>query len=122
MYMTLHYDRIRQTIVDSWAKDGVASLESNIRVNIPENEIEPQDSFLLKDQKIPICFKNEIARQLYEAESEVVKAEVRAKREAEKAGNPGRSANELLEDERLALVRRYEKYVYAEFTVLSPSI
>ena len=115
--MTLHYDRIRQIVADSWAKNRVESMESRVAVDIPENEIEPQDSFLMKDQKIPICFKNEIARKLYENESEEVKAEVRAMREAEKAGDPGRMGNNKSEVERLALVRRYNKYVQACRTV-----
>ncbi|KAF9782108.1 hypothetical protein BJ322DRAFT_1110992 [Thelephora terrestris] len=117
MYMILYYDsRIRQTVVESWAEDGVPCLESRVEVNIPESEIEPHDSFTLKDPKIPISYKHAIARKLYDAESAAIKAEVRLQRETWHEN--GRTVRTTDEDERLSLVRDYQK----NFPALSRNI
>ena len=109
MYMILYYDtRIREVVVKRWAEDGVKSLESRVEVNIPEDEIEPCESYTLKDPKIPIAYKNAIAQKLYEAESETLKAEVRKQKEAWRNGKTVRTDDE---DERLELVRQYQKCV-----------
>jgi hypothetical protein len=109
MYMILYYDtRIRQVVVKRWAEDRVPSMESRVEVTIPEGEIESHESFTLRDPKIPITYKNAIAEKLYKAESEVIKAEVRSQREAWHDGKTVRTDDE---DERLALVREYQKYV-----------
>ena len=77
MYMILYYDsRIRETVVKCWAEDGVPNLEYQTKVDIPEDKIAPHDSFDMKDPKIPISYKAAIARRLYKAESEVIKADV----------------------------------------------
>ena len=77
MYMVLFYDdRIRETVMNRWAKVCVLSLECMVEVNVLENEIGREDSFLLKDQRIPITFKNEIAQELWDAESNEIKAKV----------------------------------------------
>lgn len=108
MYMILYYDsRIRETVVKQWAEDRIPSMESRVEVNIPENEIEPHDSFTMKDPKIPISYKNAIAQKLYEAESEAIKFEVRSQREAWLEN--GRTVHTKDEDERLALVRDYQR-------------
>ena len=110
MYMILYYDtRIRETVVKRWEKDRVECMESRVEVNIPESEIDPEDSFLMKDPKIPISYKNAIAQKLYDAESEVIKAEVLLQREARHMS--GRTVRTENEGERLALVREYHKYV-----------
>jgi hypothetical protein len=114
MYMVLYYDtRIREAVVKRWAEDGVPSMESRHVVPVPENEIESQDSFLLKDQKIPIAFKIAIAQRLYDAEPEVIKAGVRSHREA--CGPGGKTVRTNDEDERLSLVREYQRYVRGGF-------
>jgi len=107
--MTLYYDsRIRETVVERWAKDRVPNLESALEVNIPENEIEPHESYSLKDFKIPIAYKRTIAQELYEAESEAIKAEVRAKQEAQY----GDGVTDGDPSEQKEMVRGYQKYVH----------
>ena len=111
MYMILYYDtRIRQTVVKRWAEDRVASLESRVKVNIPEEEIEPHESFTLKDPKIPVSYKNAIAQKLYDAESEVIKAEVRKQREVWHSDHVLKTVRTDDDEERLTLVRQYQKY------------
>lgn len=108
MYMILYYDtRIREVVVKRWAEDRVECMEFGAEVNVPESDIDPQDSFILKDPKIPIAYKTAIARNLYAAESEVIKAEVRTQREAWQPG--GKTVRTDDEDERLALVEEIQK-------------
>ena len=111
MYMILYYDsRIREVVVERWSKDRVLSLEGRAEVNIPENEIDSYDSFTLKDPKIPVAYKNAIAQELYDKESEATKAEVRAQREIwrENGETVRTDDNEI----RLELVREYDKYAH----------
>ena len=42
------------------------------RSEVPEELVDPEDSSLLKDTKIPLGFKNEIALELYNAEAEEI--------------------------------------------------
>lgn len=49
---------------------------SGSSAEVPEDEVDPEDSSLFKDTKIPICFKNHVAQELYDAEEEEIKAEV----------------------------------------------
>ena len=117
MYMILYYDsRIRKAVVKSWAKDRVPNLESRVEVNIPDDEIESYESFSLRDPKIPISYKKAIAQRLYNAESDVIKAEVRLQRESwYENGKTIRTKNE---DDRKALVREYKRCVYSLFDTL----
>lgn len=122
MYMTLYYDaKIRETVVKDWAKDPVEILESRVQVTIPDNEIEPHESFLFKDPKIPISYKKKIAQKLFNAESEAIKAEVRTQKEAWQYGKTVRTSDE---EERVELVRQYQKCVptHARGSKLIPTI
>ena len=112
MYMILYYDtRIRETVVKRWAEDRVPSLEYRVELDIPEDEVEPCESYNMKDQKIPITYKNAIAQELYEAESEMIKMEVRSQREAWYEGS--RTVRTDDEDQREILVREYQRYVHS---------
>jgi hypothetical protein len=85
-YMTLYYEsRIRQTILERWAKDKITQLEiqSNPGLEIPEDEILPEESAIFKDMMVPISFKNTIAQELWEKEEEAIKRHVRSKRDAQ---------------------------------------
>jgi len=114
--MALYYDtRIRPTVVKEWGEANLPNMDFS-RSEVPEEQVEPEDSHLFKDTRIPICFKNDIARRLYEAEEEVIKAAVRSKREEDlliktvyNIGN---------EEARMELVRKYQKYA----TVFVPRI
>lgn len=116
MYMILHYEtRIRKTVVKCWAENCIPSLESQVKVNIPEDEIEPHESYTFKDLKIPIAYKNAIATQLYEAESETFKTEVRKQKEA---WRDGKTVHTDDENKWLELVCEYQKCVVVD-TLLS---
>jgi hypothetical protein len=74
---------------------------------VAEEQIDPEDSALMKDTKIPLCFKNNVAQQLYDAEEEEIKQAVRSKREADLLIKTVYTvANE---EERLELVRSYHR-------------
>jgi hypothetical protein len=108
MYMILYYDtRIREVVVKCWAEDQVECMEFGAEANVPENDIDPQDSFILKDLRIPIAYKTAIAQKLYAAESEVIKAEVRTQREAWQPG--GKTVRTNDEDEQRALVEEIQR-------------
>ena len=83
--MSLYYDeRIRTTVVKEWDEAGLPDMDfSGAYPEPPESEVDPEDSHLLKDIKIPLCFKNSVARRLYEAEEEEIKTAVRSKRDEE---------------------------------------
>jgi hypothetical protein len=111
MYMILYYDtRIRETVIKAWAEDRVPALESRVEDTIPDDEIEPYESFLFKDSKIPISYKKGIAQKLFDAESDAFKAGVRVQKEAWQLGKSVRTGDE---EERVELVRQYQKYVPA---------
>lgn len=109
MYMVLFYDdRIHETVANRWAKVRVPSLECTVEVNVLESEIGHEDSFLLKDPRIPITFKNKIAQELWDAESNEIKAKVRSERKMWQPGSD-QTVRTDDEDDRLALVREYQK-------------
>jgi hypothetical protein len=107
-YMTLYYDtRIRPTVVERWAEARLPNMDfSGGSPEIPEDQIAPEDSSLLKDQKIPLCFKTDVARELYEAEEEEIKAAVRSKRDPDV---PVVTVHNAPEEIRQELVREYRK-------------
>ena len=108
VYMSLYYnDRIRQTVIDRWAKTGVTGMDfSRSEVQVPEDEISPEDSSLLWDTKIPLCFKNQIAKELYDAEEDGIKETVRSKRESEMEV---KTVYDASEEDRLELVQGYQR-------------
>jgi len=108
VYMSLYYnDRIRETVVDRWAKTGVTGMDfSGSEAQIPEDEISPEDSSFFRDTKIPLCFKNQIAKELYDAEEEEIKETVRSRRESEIAV---KTVYDASEEDRLELVQGYQK-------------
>ena len=112
MYMILYYNsRIREAVLKRWAEKHPPGSESGAEVNIPESDIEPQESHSVKDSKIPISYKHEVAMGLYENESEEIKREVRLQREAwNENGLTVRTSNE---EDRLTLVREYQKFVHS---------
>ena len=113
MYMVLYYDsRIRETVLKRWEEDHAVIQESRVEVNILDNEIEPHESFNLKDPKIPITYKNMVAQKLYDEESEAIKVEVRRQREAWHSDLTLKTVRTDDEEERLALVRQYHKCVH----------
>lgn len=109
VYMSLFYDtRIREIVVERWADARIPNMDfSGSSAAIPESQVDSEDSSLFKDTKIPLCFKNLVAQELYDAEEEEIKVEVRSKREAGALIKTVYNAGS--EEERLEIVREYRK-------------
>jgi hypothetical protein len=106
IYMVLFYDtRIRPTVLKEWAKVNLPNMDLS-RPEIPEEDVDPEDSHLFKDTKVLLCFKNEVARGLYEKEDEEIKSIVRARREQDLLIKSVHNADEQV---RLELVHEYQK-------------
>lgn len=107
-YMALYYDtRIRSTVVKRWADAGIPNMDfSGGLEEIPEDQIDPDDSSLMKDIKIPLCFKNLVAQELFDKEEEEIKAAVRSKRDADVVIKTVYNTDE---EARSELVREYQK-------------
>ena len=105
--MSLYYDaRIRPVVVKEWAEAAIPNMDFS-RPEVPEDQVDPEDSHLFKDTKIPICFKNEVAQRLYEAEEEDIKEIVRSTRDADLLIKNVYTASE---EEQRELVREYHQY------------
>jgi hypothetical protein len=106
--MSLYYDtRIRPTVVKEWAEASIPNMDFS-RSELPEEQVDPEDSHLFKDTKIPLCFKNNVAQRLYEVEEKDIKDAVRSKREEDLLI---KNVRNISEEERLELVQEYQKYV-----------
>ena len=107
-YMALFYDtRIRAIAVKRWTEAGIPNMDfSGSSPAIPEDQIDPEDSAMLKDPQVPICYKNEVASELYEVEEDEIKEVVRAKVQADLLIKSVLTANE---EDRQALVQEYHK-------------
>lgn len=108
--MSLYYSaRIRETVLKRWAEDRIPNMESGIESNLPESDIAPHEEYAFKDMKIPIAFKVAISHELYENETETIKADVRSKREA--LGPIAKTVHNTNGSERMALIHEYQQYV-----------
>jgi len=106
MYMVLYYDsRIRQTVLERWA-EGHVGVESRVESTIPDGDIEPHESCIYRDAKIPITFKNAVAQELFENETVAIKAEVRSKREE----GTVKTVYNTRGDQRMELIHDYQRY------------
>jgi len=104
--MSLYYDsRIRSVVTERWAEANLPNMDFS-GVEIPEEEVDPEDSALMKDTKIPICFKNEVARELYDAEDDDIKQVIRSRREERVLV---RTVYNASEEDRLELVQDYQR-------------
>ena len=107
VYMNLYYDtRIRPTVVKRW-EEAKITIMNFPGLDIPEDQIDPKDSALLKDNRISIAFKNEIAQELFDAEEEGIKEVVRSK--YAESLLPTATVYDASEEDRLALVGEYQK-------------
>lgn len=104
--MSLYYDtRIRPVVVKRWAEANLPNMDFS-RKEVPEEEVDPEDSSLFKDTKIPLFFKNLVAQQLYDAEDDAIKEVVRSQRDAVSLV---KTVHNTDEEGRLELVREYQK-------------
>lgn len=104
--MSLYYDmQIRPVVIKQWDDIGLMMSFGNC-LEIPEDQVDPKDSSLFKDTRIPLTFKNEIAVELYSAEEEEIKKVVRSKRKY----SPVKTIYSVSsEEERMELVLDYQK-------------
>ena len=77
-------------------------------IEVPEDQIDPEDTSLLKDTKIPLCFKNQITQELYDVEDEAIKAAVQSKRETKSAI---KTIYNTSDEECMVLVQEYQRLV-----------
>ena len=104
--MSLYYDlRIWSVVTKRWAEANLPNMDFS-GVEIPEEDVDPEDSALMKDTKIPICFKNDVAWELYNAEDDDIKQVIRSRHEAQPLV---RNVYNVSEKERLELVRDYQR-------------
>ena len=104
--MALYYDeRIRPTVVERWAAAATTNMDV-VHSETPEDHVNPEDSALLKDMKIPLTFKNQIAQELYNVEAEAIKDLVRLKHKVDLFV---RTVYNTSKEDRLELVRDYQK-------------
>lgn len=108
VYMSLFYDmRIRETVKQRWSETGIQNMDFS-RTELPEDEIDPEESSIFKDTKIPLAYKNQIAHELYEAEDEGIKQVVRLTREAEHLMKTVHNTDGA---DRLELIQEYQRCV-----------
>ena len=108
-----HYwnSKVKQEVIDRWAPTPETDLfdEADIGEDqVPWEELDPME----KD--IPLWFRMKVGRELYEAESEEVKAEIDRIREQEKEDAIAARALSLTfttEEERLHVMSRFDEYV-----------
>lgn len=108
--MTLFYDsRIRPTVLLRWAKDKATYPGSTTVPDLPEDGALAEgavDGHIFKDMKVPISYKNSIAQELWDREDEVVKKQVRSRRES---GPAFKTVYNTEGKERSKLVLEYSK-------------
>lgn len=104
--MSLYYDaRIRQVVLQRWSVANITTINFS-RSEIPEDQVDPEDSALLKDTRIPLHFKNLVAQELYDAEEEEIKRTVRSKRDEDLFAMTVYNARD---EQRLELVEAYQR-------------
>lgn len=107
VYMALYYEtRIREVVKQRWAAAGISNMDFGGQ-EIPEDQVDPEESSVFKDTKIPLFYKNMVAQGLYEAEEEAIKAHVRLVREEE---HQIKTVYNTTSTERIELVREYQRY------------
>ena len=72
----------------------------------PEDQVDLEDSLLLKDARILIFFKNQVAFELYHTEEEEIKEAVRSRRDAEVLA---KTVYNTTGEERMELVQEYQR-------------
>jgi hypothetical protein len=99
--------KVKQVVLDRWAPTPETDLFGEIENG--EDQV-AWEAMTPMEKNIPLWFRMEVARKLYERESEEIKAEVDRRREEEKqaAINSSTTAFET-EDERLLVMSRFDE-------------
>ena len=101
--------KIRQAVIDLWAPTPETDLFGQIENG--EDQI-AWEAMTPMEKNIPLWFRMEVGRKLYDAEPEEVKAEVDRLREQEKQGAIAAStATFTTDEERLRVMKRFDEYV-----------
>lgn len=107
-YVKYYWDsKVRQAVIDQWAPTPETDLFGEIETG--EDRV-AWEAMTPMEKNIPLWFRMEVGRKLYEAESEEVKAEVDRRREQEKQDAVIVTTTTFTTDEeRLQLMRRFDE-------------
>lgn len=99
--------KIKQEVIDRWAPTPETDLFGEIENG--EDQVS-WEAMTPMEKNIPLWFRMNVGRELYEAESEEIKAEVNRRREQEKQVAVAESTTDFASDEeRLYLMRRFDE-------------
>ena len=99
--------KVKQAVIDLWAPTPETDLFGQIENG--EDQV-AWEAMTPMEKNIPLWFRMEVGRKLYEAESEEVKAEVDRRREQEKQDAITASATTFRTDEeRLHVMKRFDE-------------
>jgi hypothetical protein len=99
--------KVKQAVIDLWAPTPETDLFGQIENG--EDQV-AWEAMTPMEKNIPLWFRMEVGRKLYEAESEEVKAEVDRRREQEKQDAITASATTFSTDEeRLHVMKRFDE-------------
>lgn len=100
-------DKIKQAVINEWAPTPETDLFGEIENG--EDQV-AWEAMTPMEKNIPLWFRMEVGRKLYDAESEEVKAEVDRRREQEKQDVIAASATTFrTEEERLQVMKRFDE-------------
>ena len=99
--------KVKRAVIDLWAPTPETDLFGEIENG--EDQV-AWEAMTPMEKNIPLWFRMEVARKLYESESEEVKAEVDRRREQEKQNAiVASSATFRTNEERLQIMRRFDE-------------
>ena len=105
--MTVYYEsRVRPTVLVRWVEDKDTYPGSITTPDTLEGADISGSDFIFRDMKIPISYKTSIARELWEEEDEVIKREIRLRRESDPVF---KTVYNTEGKERLELIHEYVK-------------
>jgi len=99
--------KVKQAVLDRWAPTPETDLFGEIENG--EDQV-AWEAMMPMEKNIPLWFRMEVARKLYERESEEIKAEVDRRREEEKQTAIASLTTAFeTEDERLLIMTRFDE-------------
>jgi len=102
--------KIKKEVINQWAPTPETDLFGEIESG--EDQV-AWEAMTPMEKNIPLWFRMDVGRKLYEAESEEVKAEVDRRREQEKQDAIAASPTAFRTDEqRLEVMRRFDEQVF----------
>lgn len=99
--------KVKQAVIDLWAPTPETDLFGEIENG--EDQV-AWEAMTPMEKNIPLWFRMEVGRKLYESESDQIKAEVDRRREQEKQNVIATSATAFVTDEeRLEVMKRFDE-------------